>query len=65
MCELMPPVGNLLEESAGLLESRMTDALELYENRHGRCYCTHNCNLAENIQTHPRSIVSVLLGLDP
>lgn len=65
LCELMPPVGNLLEESREVLEARMENYLEDYENVHGPCFCTHNCNLGENIQTHPRSILSVLLGMDP
>lgn len=65
LCELMPPVGNLLEEPRDLLEERMERYLEDYERAHGPCFCTHNCNLGENIQTHPRSILSVLLGMDP
>lgn len=65
LCELMPPVGNLLEESREVLEARMEKYLEEYERAHGPCFCTHNCNLGENIQTHPHSILSVLLGLDP
>ena len=65
LCELMPPVGNLLEEPRDALEMRMETYLEDYERSHGPCFCTHNCNLGENIQTHPRSILSVLLGMDP
>lgn len=65
LCELMPPVGNLLEEPMNLLEKRMRDFLEQYEREHGPCFCTHNCNLGENIQTHPRSVLAILLGIDP
>ncbi|NLV43736.1 MAG: radical SAM protein [Candidatus Hydrogenedentes bacterium] len=65
LCELMPPVGNLLEEPMDLLEEKMIDTLARYERSHGPCFCTHNCNLGENIQTHFRSILSVLLGMDP
>ncbi|OQC05287.1 MAG: Antilisterial bacteriocin subtilosin biosynthesis protein AlbA [Candidatus Hydrogenedentes bacterium ADurb.Bin101] len=65
LCELMPPVGNLLEEPMDVLEKRMHEFLEQYERKQGPCFCTHNCNLGENIQTHPRSILAVLLGIDP
>ena len=65
LCELMPPVGNLLEESLEVLEKRMHVFLEEYEQKHGPCFCTHNCNLGENIQTHTRSILAVLLGIVP
>lgn len=65
MCELMPPVGNLLELGLPEAEARMRAALNHYEQCNGLCYCTHNCNMAENIQTHPPSIIAVLLGLHP
>ena len=65
LCELMPPVGNILEEPLASLERKMADFLEGHERAHGPCFCTHNCNLGENIQTHPRSVLSILLGLDP
>ncbi len=65
LCELMPPVGNLLEEPMETLEKRMCAFLEGYEREHGPCFCTHNCNLGENIQTHPRSILAILLGIAP
>ncbi len=65
MCELMPPAGNILEESAAVLEEKMIEALERHECIHGRCFCTHNCNLGENIQSHMPSVLAVLLGIDP
>ena len=65
MCELMPPSGNLFEEPLAALEQKMAAALEEYACSHGPCYCTHNCNLGENIQTHPRSVLSILLGIEP
>lgn len=65
MCELMPASGNLLEEPLELLEDKMEKALRSHEEKHGACFCTHNCNMAENIMTHPSSILSVLLGRYP
>lgn len=65
LCELMPAVGNALEEPMDLLEQKMIAALDHYEQAHGPCFCTHNCNLGENIQTDWRSILRVLSGMDP
>ncbi len=65
MCELMPPSGNIREEPLREIETRMVADLRAYEQAHGACYCTHNCNLGENIMTHPGSILSVILGLRP
>lgn len=62
MCELMAPVGNILHESAEEIEGKMRAALRQYEAANGRCYCTHNCNLGENIMTHPASVWRVLTG---
>ncbi|HDP34668.1 MAG TPA: radical SAM protein [Candidatus Hydrogenedentes bacterium] len=64
LCELMPPVGNILEEPLPLLEEKMIAALRDYEYANGPCYCTHNCNMNENIRTHSRSILSILTGID-
>jgi MoaA/NifB/PqqE/SkfB family radical SAM enzyme len=65
MCELMPVSGNLLEQSLNGLEKAMAKALKDQEALHGACFCTHNCNMAENIMTHPPSVLSVLLGMRP
>lgn len=65
MCELMPSAGNLLREPMDSLEQKMKHALAAHEKAHGGCFCTHNCNMAENIMTHPYSILAVLLGLKP
>lgn len=65
MCELMPASGNLLEESMETLEKEMEKALKNQEAKYGSCFCTHNCNMAENIMTHPPSILSVILGIRP
>jgi MoaA/NifB/PqqE/SkfB family radical SAM enzyme len=62
MCELMPPVGNILTEPLRVLEDRMRQALRRHELEQGPCYCTHNCNLGENIMTHPRSVFRILTG---
>lgn len=64
MCELMPPLGNILETPLPILESKMIAALRKYEQDNGPCFCTHNCNMNENIRTHPRSIVSIITGID-
>jgi len=63
MCELMPPVGNLLEEPLPCLEAKMVSALQEHEYAHGPCFCTHNCNLNENIRTHLPSIFSIVTGI--
>jgi len=62
MCELMPAVGNILTEEVAAIEAKMRAALRRYEEANGPCYCTHNCNLGENIMTHPGSVWRVLRG---
>lgn len=63
MCELKPTLANLIDEDVGVAEARFRDHLDAFEAEHGRCYCTHNCNMAENIMTHPRSVVRIILGM--
>lgn len=62
MCELTPPVGNILTDSVNDIEARMRDKLRQYEQERGPCFCTHNCNMGENIMAHPRSVMNVVLG---
>lgn len=62
MCELMPAIGNVLEDSVEVLNSRMENALKAYEGLKGPCFCTHNCNMADNILVHPKSIARILTG---
>ncbi len=63
MCELMPPVGNILLEPVDALNRRMRRALEAYETANGPCFCTHNCNMGENILTHPASMAKIITGI--
>ena len=63
MCELMPPVGNILETPLSVLEAKMVSDLQEYACAHGPCYCTHNCNMNENIRTHLPSILSIITGI--
>lgn len=62
MCELKPVLGNLLEEDTPQVDRKLRDHLAAFEAEHGKCFCTHNCNMSENIMTHPPSIAKVLLG---
>lgn len=64
-CELMPPVGNILEQPIEEIESAMLEQFRKYEAQHGACWCTHNCNLGENILMHMPSLVSLVLGIRP
>jgi len=63
LCELMPPVGNILETPLPMLEAKMTSALREYECAHGPCFCTHNCNMNENIRTHLPAILAIITGI--
>lgn len=62
MCELKPRLGNLFDEDAATVEARFHKHLDEFEREHGRCYCTHNCVISENILTHPPSAVRVIAG---
>ncbi|MBP8130298.1 MAG: radical SAM protein [Candidatus Hydrogenedentes bacterium] len=63
MCELKPRLANLIGEDADVAEARFRANLDAFEAEHGYCYCTHNCNMAENIMTHPLSVVKIILGI--
>jgi MoaA/NifB/PqqE/SkfB family radical SAM enzyme len=63
MCELKPVLGNLLTESTEDVDKKLRGHLQEFEAEHGRCFCTHNCNMSENILTHPPSVAKVILGL--
>lgn len=63
MCELMPRLANLLDEAAAGVDLKLRNHLDEYESQHGQCFCTHNCNISENIMTHPPSVAKVILGL--
>lgn len=62
MCELMPPIGNILEEPVEVLDRKMREALAAYEAANGPCFCTHNCNMGENILTDPASMARIIVG---
>lgn len=59
-CELLPPVGNIREKSiTEILGGReMQDAIASI--RKGNCFCTHDCNMIENILFNPRSYLKLL-----
>lgn len=65
MCELMPPIGNILNEPVDVLERRMREQLHAHETQHEPCYCTHNCNLADNLMMSPVSALKIVLGIMP
>lgn len=62
MCELMPCCGNLLSEDLDSVDARISRAFGRHESEHGACFCTHNCNMAENMMFHPQTMGRVLLG---
>jgi len=62
MCELKPKLANLLTDTGEHVDHRLSQHLDEFERQNGRCYCTHNCNMSENIMTHPPSIAKVLAG---
>lgn len=62
MCELMPRLGNLLHDEAQTIDEKLRRHLAQHERKNGRCFCTHNCNIGENIMTHAPSIAKVIGG---
>lgn len=63
MCELMPRIDNLLQSTGVEVDRKLRNHLQHHEAENGQCFCTHNCNISENIMTHPASVAKVLLGL--
>lgn len=62
MCELKPRLGNLFHEERPAIDAKFHQHLNEFEAEHGRCYCTHNCVISENILTHPPSALRVAAG---
>lgn len=62
MCELKPRLGSFLDEERPAVEAKLHAHLKAFEREHGRCYCTHNCVILENIFTHPPSVLRVAAG---
>lgn len=59
-CELLPPIGNLRDtQFEGLMKCQeMQRAVS--DIRNGCCYCTHDCNMIENILFNPISYTQLL-----
>lgn len=62
MCELKPRLANLLHDAPEKVDRVLCSHLEDFEEQHGCCFCTHNCNMSENIITHPPSVARILFG---
>jgi len=59
-CELLPPVGNVREKSLERLLSGVEMKKAISSIRNGVCFCTHDCNMIENILFNPRSYPRLL-----
>lgn len=59
-CELLNPIGNVREDSlADLLKSsKMQESVAAIKR--GDCFCTHDCNMIENILFNPKSYWKLL-----
>lgn len=62
MCELKPRLGNLLAEDAGEVDAKLHHHLAEFERENGKCFCTHNCHMSENIGSHAPSVFRILTG---
>lgn len=61
-CELLPPVGNIRPEGLDSVIRSLSFKHSLDKIKNKKCYCTHNCNMTENILFNPQNYMR-LLGL--
>jgi len=59
-CELLPPIGNIREKNIDELLKGVEMRERLSSIRRGDCYCTHDCNMIENILLNPKSYLRLL-----
>lgn len=62
-CELLPSVGNIRQEGLANILSGRSFQHAVDTIRQKKCYCTHNCNMTENILFNPRNYPR-LLGIN-
>ena len=60
VCELLPPVGNIREKNLEDLLNGVEIKKAVLSIRNGNCFCTHDCNMIENILLNPRSYSKLL-----
>jgi len=63
MCELTRYKKNIFDDTIKNIERFFTAELYNYEKKNGRCYCTHNCNMMENILFDLPSVLKILTGI--
>jgi len=61
-CELLPPVANIFNSSINDIVQSEAMATAIDRIRQGRCYCTHNCNMLENILFNIRTYPYLFFG---
>jgi MoaA/NifB/PqqE/SkfB family radical SAM enzyme len=61
-CELLPAVGKLREKDLGELLNGPDMKRAVSCIAKGECFCTHDCNMIENILFNPRSYLKLLVG---
>lgn len=60
VCELLPPVGNIREKNFEDLLNGAEMKKAVLSIRNGNCFCTHDCNMIENILLNPKSYFKLL-----
>ncbi len=56
-CELLPPVGNIRNEELEEIKNGQMFRQSLRKISSGDCYCTHECNMLDNILLNPSQFV--------
>lgn len=60
LCELLPPIGNVREKKIEDLLKGQEFKRSISSIRKGDCFCTHDCNMIENILFNPRTYCELL-----
>lgn len=62
-CELLPPFGNIRERNMDELLNSAELKKTILSIKDGRCFCTHDCNMIENILFNPKTYLKLLIPL--
>ncbi len=60
-CELLPPIGNIREENLEELLNGPKMKKAISSIRSGNCFCTHDCNMVENVLFNPKTYWKLLV----
>lgn len=59
-CEILPICGNIRDKSLDIIRQSETFRNSIESIRRKQCYCTHECNMLDNVLLSPKSFYKVM-----